>query len=180
MNITWSFSDKIQAELRPKLHDAVKIAIARFNNDSNSLHLQQKEDSDSNCLKIEFSKGKFVDKRRKNIAYAINFFGMLIAPVVGFMAGVPGVLLFNYFPRNMVSSSLWLSSEQTGFKKYKRINVWTWVLFANAKQKEDKLVTDFSDRLYNVLKRVELQQWNRLLLENAAKPVEIGGLQSIQ
>ncbi|MBK1442656.1 hypothetical protein JHJ32_21835 [Parapedobacter sp. ISTM3] len=180
MNVTWSFGDKIQPELQPKLHDAVKIAIARFNNDSNSLQLRQTEDSNSNCLKIEFSKGKFVSQRRKNIAYVINFFGMLVAPIVGFIAGVPGIVLINYFPRNIVSSNVWLSSGGlAAFEKYKRINVWTWVLFVNAKQKEDKLITDFSNRLYNVLKGLELRQWNRLLLENAATSINIAGLQSV-
>ncbi|MFA6086755.1 hypothetical protein [Mucilaginibacter sp.] len=158
VDVIWNFGSRIKAGVRPQLENAVESAITRYNRESNTLVLRRSDEADANCLKIDFSKGEFVSRRNKMIAYLVNFLGMIIMPAVGFMIGFPGPLVLNYFPRNMVKSELAISSsKQLIFKKIKKINAWTWVLFVNAKRKEDKLVTDYSERLYQAFKGLQMQ-----------------------
>lgn len=157
-DVIWNFGHKIQAGVRSQLETAVEVAIRRYNDESNSFVLRRSNETDANCLKIDFSKGEFVSPRNKMIAYSVNFLGMIIMPVVGFLIGFPGPLVLNYFPRNLVRSQLAMSSsKQLIFKKIRNVNAWTWVLFVNAKRKEDKLVADYSEKLYKAFKGLQLQ-----------------------
>jgi hypothetical protein len=158
IDVIWNFGSKVQAEVRSRLETAVEIAIRRYNDENNNLIFQRRDEADANCLKVDFSQGKFVSRKDRTAAYAVNFLGMIIMPVVGYLIGFPGPLVLNYFPRNLVKSELTLSfSKQLIFKKFKRVNAWTWVLFVNSNRKEDKLVADYSERLYRALKGIQMQ-----------------------
>ncbi len=148
-DVIWNFGHKVQAGVRSQLEIAVEVAIRRYNDESNTLVLRRSNEADANCLKIDFSKGEFVSPKNKRIAYSINFLGMIVMPAIGFLID---------FPRNQVRSELTISSsKQLIFKKIRSVNAWTWVLFVNAKRKEDKLVTDYSERLYQAFKGLQLQ-----------------------
>lgn len=158
IDVIWNFGNKIKAEVRDQLENAVDIAIIRYNGESKTHILRRNDEADADCLKIDFSKGEFVSRRTRMIAYLVNFLGLIVLPAVGFLIGAPAPLALNYFPRNIVRSELAMSSsKQLIFKKIKKINAWTWALFVNAKHKEDKLVRDYSERLYQAFKGLQMQ-----------------------
>ncbi|MBE9583296.1 hypothetical protein IM792_02435 [Mucilaginibacter sp. JRF] len=158
IDVIWNFGNKVQVDVRSRLETAVEAAISRYNNESNSIILRRRDEADANCLKVDFLQGKFVSRKDRTLAYTVNFLGMVIMPVVGYLIGFPGPLVLNYFPRNLIKSELTISSsKRLIFKKFKRVNVWTWVLFVNSTHKEDKLVADYSERLYMAFKGLQMQ-----------------------
>jgi hypothetical protein len=153
------FGNKIQPEVRPQLQIAIRSAISRFNNENDTFKLRDNHEAEADCLRVDFSKGEFVSRRTKTIAYAVNFVGMVIMPVIGYFVGFPGPLVLNFFPRNIVRSQLALSTGGALiFKKYKKISAWTWVLFVSTKRKEAKLIADYSDRLYHAFQSLQIQR----------------------
>jgi hypothetical protein len=157
IGIEWSYNDRVNEKLQPRLDSVINKMMADFNAERHSFTVHKKLAKDKDYLSIDFNKGKIVSKGERIVGYVVSAMGLIATPIYLASADLGFIAAFAYWPSNNIQDQIQLSGTLAKGRGRKNTRVETGALFARSSKQVDKLLTKFSTQLRNELVKIETQ-----------------------